>query len=113
MLLPLIIAACVGCVGNQPSMTSLRLSVIGDSYTTGSDAGGYGVHNWVETMRENLRTDRGVSVTAQILAVGGSGYVRRGLDHTTFGDRAKQLSPDAQLVIVFGSRNDMEEVDGV
>lgn len=87
---------------------TLRVLVIGDSWTSGSDIGGRGPVGWPKLIEKDLtRPDRPVDVEES--AAGGAGYADVGTGGATFprlvGD-AVQAQFDA--VILFGSRNDTE-----
>lgn len=77
------------------------VSVIGDSYTLGSSMGGTRDHGWAAIVFEDLSAD--VAVEAR----DGSGYVS-GVEHgVAFGQLVESISPESDVVIVFGSGNDM------
>ncbi|MGV9860904.1 SGNH/GDSL hydrolase family protein [Gordonia sp. NPDC003425] len=87
--------------------------IIGDSYTQGTDLGGVGARNWTNLVKRKLRSDN-VELQLDVLAPGGSGYLSRGPRDITFVELAERVTPDAQIVILFGSRNDIpmaSEVD--
>ena len=86
----------------------IRVSIIGDSYTSGSNQGGNADANWVRVLGLKLENERRIRLATQLLAVGGSGYTRPGAgdDKSTFVDRAARVDPDSDLVVFFGSRND-------
>ncbi|MGC4961684.1 SGNH/GDSL hydrolase family protein [Gordonia sp. DT218] len=102
-----------GCGGEPPLHTPLRISIIGDSYTTGSAMGGYGDRNWTKILRSELWATHGIALQTQTLAAGGSGYVKRGIDGTRFADDGALVHPRSQVVIVFGSRNDIAAAGAV
>lgn len=93
----------------------LRIYVVGDSYTGGSDMGGNGFANWTKIAQLDLR-ERGIRATFKVDAVGGTGYVNGAVDGDSFPDRIAETAPSAaDIVLVFGSRNDMnwpsEQID--
>ena len=89
-----------------PCADAVRVSIIGDSYTSGSLVGGNGPANWTEVARQLLAAD-GYPVDLAVLGLSGSGYVRVGGTGMTFTDAIPGAVTDqTQLVVVFGSIND-------
>ena len=85
-----------------------RVSVISDSYTTGSDQGGTGSAGWAPQVWQAL-TQHGIAVTPTVAAEGGAGYCTRGNRGSVFEDlTVRAVKPDDVLVVFFGSRNDMQ-----
>ncbi|MGB2922985.1 MAG: GDSL lipase [Mycobacterium sp.] len=84
-----------------------RISVIGDSYTTGGDEGGAGVNGWTTQVWRAL-TRHGIAVTPTVAAEGGAGYCTRGNRGSVFEDlTVRAVRPTDSLVVYFGSRNDI------
>jgi len=82
------------------------VSIIGDSYTSGSAVGGNGAANWTAVARDLLDAD-GYPVDLAVLGLSGSGYVRVGGTGLTFTDGVRKVVTDrTQLVVIFGSLND-------
>ena len=83
-----------------------HVAVIGDSYTTGTDEGGWGSNTW--TNRTWLTLARqGVQVLPEVASEGRAGYVVRGDHGSVFEDLTNRaVHPDDALVVFFGSRND-------
>ncbi len=83
-----------------------HVAVIGDSYTTGTDEGGWGSNTW--TTRTWLTLARqGVQVAPEVASEGRAGYVVRGDHGSVFEDLTNRaVHPDDALVVFFGSRND-------
>jgi lysophospholipase L1-like esterase len=80
--------------------------VIGDSYTGGSDQGGYGNARWTAVAASTLDA-ADLPVLLTVNAVGGTGYVAHAGGTKPFPDRvAAAVTKDARIVVVFGSRND-------
>lgn len=76
------------------------IAVYGDSYSAGSDEGGQGAAGWPALVAERLDAD------VRLHAVPGAGYVA-GLGGGTFLAQVQAAEePDADAVVVFGSRND-------
>lgn len=86
-----------------------QIAVIGDSLTSGSGDGGNGPNNWTELAWRQLRTE-GVDVIPEVSGRGGSGYVRRGPEETTFVEEAARIiKPDDDVIVIFGGTNDFAE----
>ncbi len=84
-----------------------RVSVIGDSYTTGSDQGGNGPQGWAPQVWKAL-TEHGIGVLPTVAAEGGAGYCTRGNRGGVYEDlTVRAVKPSDMLVVFFGSRNDM------
>jgi lysophospholipase L1-like esterase len=83
-----------------------RIAVVGDSYTTGTDEGGWGPRSWTSRAWQGL-SSRGLRVAADVAAEGKAGYGVPG-DHGSFYKdlTARAARPDDLLVLFFGSRND-------
>lgn len=83
-----------------------HVAVIGDSYTSGTDEGGWGSNTW--TNRTWLTLARqGVQVAPEVASEGRAGYVVRGDHGSVFEDLTNRaVQPDDALVVFFGSRND-------
>ncbi|UUO02934.1 SGNH/GDSL hydrolase family protein [Mycolicibacterium novocastrense] len=104
--LTLVFAVIAGCSSEPPTDGPLRIVVIGDSYTGGSAEGGRNAAAWPRVAREELRSD-GVDVAMAVSAHGGSGYLARGVDGSTFLDAVLDISkPDDDVVVIFGGIND-------
>ncbi|MGV9827813.1 SGNH/GDSL hydrolase family protein [Gordonia sp. NPDC003429] len=86
--------------------------VIGDSYTAGTALGGAGSNNWTQVLERKLRSEN-VDLQLRPIAAPGSGYVTPGPTDVTFVDEAQGVGGDGQVVIVFGSRNDLPSADEV
>ncbi|MGA8327682.1 MAG: GDSL lipase [Mycobacterium sp.] len=83
-----------------------HVAVVGDSYTTGTDEGGWGSNAW--TNRTWLALSRqGLQVVPDVASEGRAGYVVRGDHGSVFEDLTNRaVHPDDALVVFFGSRND-------
>ena len=83
-----------------------NIDIIGDSYVAGSDQGGYGQANWTKVVGSRFYSESR-PVDMNVIGHPGAGYVVRGSDKLTFGEAANiSLRSTADLVLVFGSRND-------
>jgi lysophospholipase L1-like esterase len=78
------------------------LAVYGDSYSAGGRQGGKGDDGWPAIVADHLDAD------LRLHAAGGAGYVNGSkADDETFLDQVLGApEPDADVVVVFGSRND-------
>lgn len=78
------------------------IAVYGDGYTAGSEAGGMDERNWTALLAAELDAE------VRPFAVSMSGYAAQGLTGQTFADLVRQNPvADADLIVVFGSRNDL------
>lgn len=90
----------------QEPAVAPRIEILGDSYVGSSAEGGKGSANWTSLVGTRF-TEQGTRVEINPLAQPGSGYIARGVTGLVFREAATQrLSPDADVVLVFGSRND-------
>jgi lysophospholipase L1-like esterase len=84
------------------------VSVIGDSFTAGTQQGGRGVQGWPALVWARL-SEQGLSSTRTVDATGGSGYLEPGPFGVTFMDAVQRaVAPDDDLVVVFGGTNDVD-----
>ncbi len=87
-----------------------RVVVIGDSYTGGSDEGGRGKNGWAKLVEQQL-DDSGMPTAVTVAAMGGIGYAatKDGINFTQIARRVADTESlhDADVVVVFGSRNDI------
>lgn len=106
--------AGVGASAGAAPPHPYRIVVIGDSITGGSNEGGVGPFGWPEITWNSLRA-QGIDVDPAVSGEGGAGYVQPGLGGTTFGEEAARLvTPDDNVVLFFGSRNDgAQPIDAV
>lgn len=82
------------------------ITMIGDSYTSGTPDGGLGAKGWPSLVSVRLRSG-GVATAAKVAAEAGSGYVTAGDQGHTFGQLAESaVQPHDDLVIYFGDLND-------
>ena len=94
-------------VADQLASRKLRVLVIGDSYTGGSNQGGEGASSWPRLVAADM-TAAGYDADVSVLVAGGGGYTAQALgEGTTFVDLVRAAPEDPyDLVVVFGSRND-------
>jgi lysophospholipase L1-like esterase len=84
----------------------VRGTVIGDSYTAGTPAGGLGAKGWVPVLQGRLGA-KGLPVALRVSAHPASGYLTRGFDGTTFLDAVRRdVSARDDVVVLYGSPND-------
>lgn len=84
----------------------VRVAVVGDSYTTGTDEGGQGSKGWTTRAWQQLAR-QGVQIAPDVAAEGGAGYGMPGVHGSVFeGLAARVVRPDDSLVVFYGSRND-------
>lgn len=91
----------------QPSRAAVpNVDIIGDSYVVGSDQGGYGAANWTKIVGTRFY-DESHPIDMNVIGHPGAGYIVRGTEKVTFAEAATaSLRSTADLVLVFGSRND-------
>lgn len=80
------------------------LAVYGDSYSAGGRQGGKGDDGWPAIVADHLDAD------LRLHAAGGAGYVNgsQARDETFLDQVEFHPEPEADVVVVFGSRNDRE-----
>lgn len=82
------------------------ISALGDSYTGGSNMGGYKLKNWTSQLAALLSNDD-VEVAAGNKGFGGSGYVKRGPTEKVIGEGvAEAFNERTDFAVLFGSIND-------
>jgi lysophospholipase L1-like esterase len=83
------------------------VAIIGDSYTSGSPAGGEGAKGWPLLAAATLQRE-GVQINPLVGAKRGSGYTKHGTkDSMPFIDQVRQVAgTNDRLVILFGSPKD-------
>jgi hypothetical protein len=90
-----------------------HVTVIGDSYTAGTDEGGQGPKSWTHRVWQILAL-HGTRVTPGVASEGGAGYGARGDHGDVFEDlTARAVRPEDALVVFFGSRNDQDVDPGL
>ena len=83
-----------------------QIDILGDSYVGGSAEGGTGSANWTKLIGSRFY-DQGARVELNVIAQPGSGYLARGTTDLVFREAATlRIRPTADVVLVFGSRND-------
>ncbi|OBJ53940.1 Rv0518 family GDSL lipase [Mycobacterium asiaticum] len=85
-----------------------HIAVVGDSYTTGTDLGGLGAKSWTARTWRTLAAP-GMRITSDVAAEGRAGYGAVGDHGNIFQDLTdRAVKADDDLVVFFGSRNDMD-----
>ena len=99
---------------SAPATTEgLQISIIGDSFTSGTHYGGWGSKNWTNLLQHSL-AKAGYDVYMQRSARGGAGYRHIGPSGTTYGSEAERdINPDTKMIVFFGSDSDADSVDGL
>lgn len=88
-----------------------QIEILGDSYVSGSDEGGRDAANWTRIIGTRFH-DAGKPVEMNVMAQPGSGYLTRGASGLNFRETAAvRIRPTADVVVVFGSRNDGRQTD--
>ncbi|WP_328350575.1 SGNH/GDSL hydrolase family protein [Mycobacterium sp. NBC_00419] len=106
----LILAAC----GPAPRLTPAQQAalpgehvvVIGDSYTVGVDNDPEDPDLWPAMVWSRLR-DLHYEIQPTVAGEGGAGYVNIGTRGGVFADKLPAVQPSTDLVIIFGSPNDV------
>lgn len=90
-----------------PSVAFTSTAIIGDSYTEGTPYGGQRDANWTQLTRVAMITPKS-ELYLRVSGKGGSGYAEPGVAGTTFlTEVPKVVADDTKLVVIFGSRNDI------
>ncbi|MDF3303410.1 SGNH/GDSL hydrolase family protein [Rhodococcus sp. T2V] len=88
------------------SINAVQVAVIGDSYTSGTEVGGFGSSGWPALLENRLYTTEHPVLVA-VSGRPGSGYANPGAGNKTFGqDLESIISADTDVVVMFGSRTD-------
>ncbi|MFF2029046.1 SGNH/GDSL hydrolase family protein [Arthrobacter sp. NPDC058192] len=83
-----------------------NVDIIGDAYVAGADKGGLGAANWTKIVGSRFY-EQGLPVAINVIGHPGAGYTVRGPGKFTFAEAANtSLRSTADLVLVFGGRND-------
>ena len=90
---------------------AVKIDVLGDSYVAGTVEGGLGPANWTRLVGTRF-SEHGDTVDLNVMAQPGAGYIARGNEGLMFREIATlRLREDADIVLVFGSRNDGVQTD--
>lgn len=101
-------AAPTSAVDASPThlLYPVPVSIIGDSFTTGTSMGGLGGFNWTKQLGLYLE-QKGIGFGSKVDAQSAAGYIVRGPGGTTYADQVRQtVTAGDKLVIIFGGRND-------
>lgn len=101
-----------GTAAEGPAVPKVpQLDILGDSYVAGSSEGGIGPANWTRLVGTRFY-EQGPQVEMSVMAQPGSGYLTRGATDLVFREAATlRLRSTADVVVVFGSRNDGRQTD--
>jgi lysophospholipase L1-like esterase len=101
------LAACASAAPDTAGRgTRYQVSVIGDSFTSGSLQGGVGPNGWPALVRKSL-SDENIDIDIRYAAEGGAGYANVGSYGGVFGGQVSAVVGNAcDLVVFFGSTND-------
>lgn len=105
--------AATAAVDSDATGAAVKILVIGDSVTEGTDYGGRGVNNWTATVQRALSTEtlNTCPVLLRVSGRGGSGHATSGSRHTTFGSETERLlTADVSAVVYVGSGNDLSQL---
>lgn len=89
-----------------PSPAGDQIAVIGDSYTTGLNDNPNDPDVWPAMTWKSLR-QKGYEIAPTVAGEGGAGYVHPGHLGGTFPEKAKVIQPTTEVIVFFGSANDM------
>lgn len=92
---------------SDPSAAEAPLAVFIGDFTEGSAEGGAGEKNWTSILSADIQKTMPLRPIVDRSIGGGSGYVVRG-PSPTFAEQVRRLvTPDARVVVISGSRNDV------
>lgn len=97
--------AATGCSTEPMELPGEQIVVVGDSYTTGFGGGGDS-DAWPAMVWQSLR-EQGYDIDPIVSAESGAGYAYRGYRDSVFADKAKVIRRSTDLVVFFGSANDI------
>lgn len=86
--------------------TGDQIVVVGDSYTTGPNDDGKDPDVWPAMVWKDLR-GKGYEIAPTVSGEGGAGYANPGYRGGVFAGKAQAIQPSTELVVFFGSANDM------
>lgn len=102
-----LVAASVPLVACSPGVTNgPQIVVVGDSYTIGPDENPRDPSVWPAMAWTTLRGE-GYEVAPTVAGEGGAGYAHKGHLGGTFADKAQAVTRSTELIVFFGSANDM------
>jgi lysophospholipase L1-like esterase len=105
----LLAAGCYAKPAEQPAAPpAYHVVVVGDSYTLGIKDNGQDPNDWPALVWKQLAAQHLV-IQPAVVGEGGSGYAQRGDQGHVFGQHAAAaVQPTTDLVVFFGSANDMD-----
>lgn len=84
-----------------------QIIVVGDSYTMGPQDDGRDPNVWPALVWKDLQ-QKGYGVAPTVSGEGGAGYSHPGYRGGTFAEKSQVIQPATELVVFFGSANDMD-----
>lgn len=94
-----------GC-GSSSGPAGTQIAVVGDSYTTGPHDNPRDPDVWPQITWKQLRAE-GYEIAPNVAGEGGAGYAHPGHLGGTFPDKAEAVQRSTEIVVFFGSANDM------
>lgn len=101
-----ILIMVTGCSTEPAELPGEQIVVVGDSYTTGPNDDGKDPNVWPAMVWQDLR-GRGYDIDPTVSGEGGAGYAQHGYLGDVFADKAKAIRRATDLMVFFGSANDM------
>ncbi len=99
--------ALTGCSSEPSELPGEQIVVVGDSYTMGPNDSGDDPNVWPAMVWQKLR-GQGYDIDPAVSGEGGAGYVHPGYKDSVFADKAKVIRRSTDLVVFFGSANDID-----
>lgn len=99
--------AVTGCSAGPAELPGEQIVVVGDSYTTGPNDSADDPGVWPAMVWQTLRGE-GYDIDPTVSGEGGAGYARRGYQDSVFADKAKAIRRSTDLMVFFGSANDID-----
>lgn len=104
-----LVSQCVAtqsACSSDPAPKGNLIVVVGDSYTTGPKENSEDPNVWPAMTWKSLR-QRGYEIAPTVVGEGGAGYAHPGHLGGTFPEKAQTIQPTTELIVFFGSANDM------
>jgi lysophospholipase L1-like esterase len=99
-----LIASASACSPAPPP--GAQIVVVGDSYTMGPNDDPNDPAVWPALIWKRMRAE-GYSIAPTVSGEGGAGYAHPGYRGGTFAQKADVIQPYSELIVFFGSANDM------
>lgn len=101
------VLAMTACSTEPAELPGEQIVVVGDSYTMGPNDSGDDPDVWPAMVWQDLRA-RGYQIDPTVSGEGGAGYARPGYKDSVFADKAKAIRRSTDLMVFFGSANDID-----